>query len=299
MGSQRGVSRCPELSGIPTPCPRLCAGHCLSKTGTAASPGEPSPLGPRGAPHRSQAFPKDNQRLLRFAWDELRGLRVGLGGAGGHALQQGRREGSNRTQGCSALGWPGMIVHSPFFQTHQFSGGREIQTSATGEPWAGVGQHPPAGLSAGNGCPASHEACQLPGREVREGSLAALHGPRMQERQRQLVPGQAGDSTAWPRSPSINGAGRGHLLHAERFRGPRRLESSAAGLTRLVLRSQGARLGAGVSCKDLEELCFTEMEIFIFLISILAVSKLEKEVWKASLPLRQDSKAYISSDGYC
>lgn len=55
----------------------------------------------------------------------------------------------------------------------------------------------------------------------------------------------------------------------------------------------------GVSRKDLEALRFTEMEIFIFLISILVVLKLEKEVWKASLPLRQDSKAYTSSDGYC
>lgn len=113
------------------------------------------------------------------------------------------------------------------------------------------------------------------------------------------MPGQASGSTAWPRSPGVNGAGRGHLLHAERFRGPERLERSAAGLTHPVLRSQGAWLGAGVSRKDLEALCFTEMEIFIFLISILAVSKLEKEVWKASLPLRQDSKAYTSGDGYC
>ena len=113
------------------------------------------------------------------------------------------------------------------------------------------------------------------------------------------MPGRASGNTAWPRSPSINGAGRGRLLYAERFRGPERLERSAAGLIRPVLHSQGAWLGAGVSCKDLEVLRFTEMEIFIFLISVLVVSKLEKEVWKASLPLRQDSKAYTSSDGYC
>ena len=56
-------------------------------------------------------------------------------------------------------GWPGMTVHSSSVQTHQFSGGREIRISATSKPRAGVRQRPPAGLSAGNGCAASHEAC--------------------------------------------------------------------------------------------------------------------------------------------
>ena len=106
MGRSKSVSRCPEPLGTPAPCPWLCAGHRLSKRGTITSPGEPSAPGPRAAPRRSQAFPNDNQnqRLLRFAWNELRGLRGGPGGAGGHGLRQGRREGSSRMQGCSALG---------------------------------------------------------------------------------------------------------------------------------------------------------------------------------------------------
>lgn len=100
---QRGVSRCSEPPGTPAPCPPR--GTSSLKEGNHHEPRRgqcPRPQGPRAAPCQSQSFPKDNrnQRLLQFAWDELRRLRVGLGWAGGHGLQ----EGSNRTQGCSALG---------------------------------------------------------------------------------------------------------------------------------------------------------------------------------------------------
>lgn len=107
LGELRQDGKVKEVSaGVLSPRepPRLVppVGHHLSKKGTTMSPGEASALGPRAAPCQSQSFPKDNrnQRLLQFAWDELRRLRVGLGWAGGHGLQ----EGSNRTQGCSALG---------------------------------------------------------------------------------------------------------------------------------------------------------------------------------------------------
>lgn len=152
----------------------------------------------------------------------------------------------------------------PNTPARQRSGNTDLcHQRATGTPVS------PAGRRAGRVCAAG-----------REGSPAAPRGPGVQEGQRQLVAGRASGGTAWPRSPGTNGAvcftPSGSEAAGERLERGCCLHTPGASL---------ARLGAGVSRKEWEALRFTEMEILIFLISILVVSKLEKEVWKASLPL--------------
>lgn len=163
---------------------------------------------------------------------------------------------------------PGRTVHSSSVQTHWFSRGWETQASAPGSiPVPGSARALAALLAS---------SC--------EGPLAALHGLRTQEHQRQLMPGLA-------------------LLPQHRRSGKRPFASCRTVWSPQAAQAQGCWFdtsgasGTGVSHQDLATLHFTGMEILIYLFSVLAVLKLEKEFWKVSLPLEPGSKAATGSSG--